>query len=277
MPTWRQLHEFPSLFQRGTRYPVCTILAFIIVCGYALQWICSFWGPGQIEPWLGLTQAGLRGGCLWQLFTYSILGELENPLVSLFILIGLMVIGRELENIIGPKQVLLLFVTATVLPGIASVPHSATFVMLGAWPAVFALSIACTEALSEYRLSLPYHLVGVRYRFLGAALLALLFTSWLLGWFPFAHASPYANLVGAGIGWLYVRLLGFGKQLPGEPMLRSWLLKRQHIARMPARRYISEFVDPILEKIHTEGAHRLTRSERRILQKARQKARRTLL
>lgn len=273
----RQLHELPGLLQRGTRYPACTTLAFIVVCGYALQWICSFWGSGQIEPWLGLSRSGVSGGCLWQLFTYSFLGELDNPLVSLFILIGLMVIGRELENIIGPKQALLLFVSATVLSGIASVVRSAGFEMLGAWPAVFALSIAYTEALSEYRLSLPYRLVGVRHRFLGAALLALLFTSWLLDWFPFAHASPYANLVGAGIGWLYIRFLGFGKQLPGEPVLRSWLLKRRHIASMPARRYISEFVDPILEKIHAQGAHRLNWSERRILQKARQKARRRLL
>src|SRR5260370_11667938 len=145
MPTWRQLHEFPSLFQRCNRYPVCTTLAFIMVCGYALQWICSFWGPGQIEPWLGLTRPGLSGGCLWQLFTYSILGGLENPLVSLFILIGLMVIGRELENIIGPQQVLLLFVTATVLPGIASAPHSAPFPLLGACPPAFTLAIACTS------------------------------------------------------------------------------------------------------------------------------------
>ncbi len=190
----RQLHELPSLFQRGNRSPVSTALAFVIVCGYALQWMCSFWGPGQIEPWLGLSQAGLRGGCLWQLFTYSFLGELENPLVSLLILIGLMVIGRELENIVGPKQVLLLFLSATVLPGAAGALHSARLEMLGAWPAVFALSIACTESLSEYRLSLPYYLVGVRYRFLGAALMAMLFTSWLLNWFPFAHASPYANL-----------------------------------------------------------------------------------
>jgi hypothetical protein len=273
----RQLHELPSLFQRGNRSPVSTGLAFIIVCGYALQWICSFWGPGQIEPWLGLSQAGLRGGCLWQLFTYSFLGELANPLVSFLILIGLMLIGRELENIIGPRQVLLLSVTATVLPGAAGALHSVSLEILGAWPAVFALSIACTEALSEYPLSLPYHLVGVRYRFLGAALMAMLFTSWLLNWFPFAHASPYANLVGAGIGWLYVRFLGFGKQFPGEAMFRSWLMKRRYLARMPARRYIREFVDPILDKIRTEGIHRLSSSERRILRKARQKARRKLL
>src|SRR3984957_10836028 len=276
MRAWRQLHELPGLFQRGNRSPVSTALAFIIVCGYALQWICSFWGPGQIEPWLGLSQAGLRGGCLWQLFTYSFLGELENPLVSLLILIGLMMIGRELENIIGPKQVLLLFFSATVLPGAAGAPHSGALEILGAWPAVFALSIACTEALSEYRLSLPYHLVGVRYRFLGAALMAMLFTSWLLNWFPFAHASPDANLFGAGIGWLYVRFLGFGKQLPGEAMFRSWLMKRRYLARMPAQRYIREFVDPILDKIHTDGIHRLSSSERRILRKARQKARRKL-
>jgi len=249
----------------------------MVLCGYTLQWICSFWGSGQIEVWLGLSRSGILGGCLWQFFTYSFLGELENPLGSMCLVIGLMSIGRELENIIGPKQFLFLVASATVLPGMAAVLHSPTAELLGAWPAMFAVAVATAEALSECQLSVPYFRATVRYRFLAAALLAGLFTSWLLPWFPFGHASPYANLVGAGIGWLYVRFLGFGKQLPGEAMFRSWLTKRRQMARMPARRYITEFVDPILEKIHAEGIHRLSRSERRILRQARQKAKRTLL
>ena len=269
----RQLYELPSLFRQGNRYPVSTALAFIIVCAYALQWICSFWGPGQIEPWLGLSRTGLLGGCLWQLLTYPFLGELENPLGSMCLVIGLMSIGRELENIIGRKQFSLLVASSTVLPGLAAVLHSPAAELLGAWPALFAIAVALTEALSECQLSVPYFRVAVRYRFLGVALLAGLFTSWLLAWFPFGHTSPYANLVGAGIGWLYVRFLGFGKQLPGEAIFRSWLTRRRQIARMPARHYVTEFVDPILDKIHAEGMDRLSRSERRILRKARQKAR----
>jgi hypothetical protein len=164
-----------------------------------------------------------------------------------------------------------------MLPGVAGVLHSPAVEMLGAWPALFALALACTEALSECQFSLPYLRGTVRYRLVGAALLAVLFTSWLLAWFPFGHASPYANLVGAGIGRLYVRFLGFGKQFPGEATFRSWLTKRRQIGRMPARRYIAEFVDPILDKIHAQGIRGLSRSERRILRKARQKARRTLI
>ena len=272
----RQLHELPSLFRRGNRNPVSTTLAFTVVCGYALQWICSFWGPGQIEPWLGLSRNGVLGGCLWQFLTYPFLGELENPLGSMCLVIGLMSIGRELENIIGRKQFSLLIGISTVLPGLAAVLHSPTVVLLGAWPALFAIAVALTEALSECQLSVPYFRVAVRYRFLGAGLVAGLFTSWLLAWFPFGHTSSYANLVGAGIGWLYVRFLGFGKQLPGEAIFRSWLTRRRQIARMPARQYVTEFVDPILDKIHIEGMDRLSRSERRILRKARQKARRKL-
>jgi membrane associated rhomboid family serine protease len=273
----RQLHEFPRLFRQGNRYPVSTALAFIIVCGYGLQWICSFWGPGQIEPWLGLSRSGLLGGCLWQFLTYPFLGELENPLGSMCLVIGLMSIGRELENIIGRKQFLLLIASSTVLPGLTAVLHSPAAELLGAWPALFAVAIAATEALSEFQFSVPYFGATVRYRFLGAALLAGLFTSWLLVWFPFGHTSPYANLVGAGIGWLYVRFLGFGKQLPGEAVFRSWLTRRRQIARMPVRQYMTEFVDPILDKIHAEGMDRLSRSERRILRQARQKAGRKLM
>jgi membrane associated rhomboid family serine protease len=272
----RQLHELPSLFRRGNRYAVSTALAFIIVCGYALQWICSFWGPGQIEPCLGLSRDGILGGCLWQFLTYPFLGELENPLGSMCLVIGLMSIGRELENIIGRKPFSLLIASSTVLPGLAAVLYPPTAELLGAWPALFAVAVATTEALSECQFSVPYFRATVRYRFLGAALLAGLFTSWLLAWFPFGHTSPYANLVGAGIGWLSVRFLGFGKQLPGEAIFRSWLTRRRQIARMPARQYMTEFVDPILEKSHSEGMDRLSRSERRILRKARQKAWRKL-
>jgi hypothetical protein len=269
----RQLHELPSLFRQGNRYPVSTALAFTIVCGYALQWICSFWGPGHIEPWLGLSRNGILGGCLWQFLTYPFLGELENPFGSMCLVIGLMSIGRELENIIGRKQFIFLIASSTVLPGLAAVIHSQPVELLGAWPALFAVAVATTEALSECQFSVPYFRTTVRYRFLGAALLAGLFTSWLLAWFPFGHVSPYANLVAAGIGWLYIRFLGFGKQLPGEAIFRNWLTRKRQIARMPAQRYLTEFVDPILDKIHSEGIDRLTRSERRILRQARQKAR----
>src|ERR1700756_3581450 len=124
-----QLHELPSLFRRGNRYPVSTALGFMVVCGYALEWICSFWGPGQIEPWLGLSRNGLLGGCLWQLFTYPFLGQLENPFECICLVIGLMSVGRELENIIGPKQLLLLPVSAMVLPGVAGALHSPTVQM----------------------------------------------------------------------------------------------------------------------------------------------------
>ena len=128
----RQLHELPSLFRQGNRYPVSTALALTIVCGYALQWICSFWGPGQIETWLGLSRSGLLGGGLWQFLTYPFLGELDNPLGSMCLVMGLMSIGRELENIIGRKQYSFLIASATVLPGLAAVLHPPAARLLGA-------------------------------------------------------------------------------------------------------------------------------------------------
>jgi len=193
----------------------------------------------------------------------------------MLIVIGLMTIGRELENIIGAKHFLLLFFGATISSGLANSLRSGGEPVFGAWPSVFAISLACAEALPEFRLSAAVF-GTVRYRLLGAALLAVLFTGWLIDWFPFGHGSAFANLIGAGVGWFYIRFLGFGAWLPGEVRLRIWLRKRRQIAEMPARRYIVRFVDPILEKIQTEGLSRLTGSERRILRKARQKTRRKL-
>ena len=54
-------------------------------------------------------------------------------------------------------------------------------------------------------------------------------------------------------------------------MLYERRQREARIERMPAEQFISEEIDPILDKISREGMHSLTRTERKILEKGREK------
>ena len=76
---------------------------------------------------------------------------------------------------------------------------------------------------------------------------------------------------GAGAGWLYANLLGFGHV--------SWLRRLLHrqreaadrIQRMTRAEFIEQEIDPLLEKIAQQGMESLTRAERRLLAQTREK------
>ena len=270
------MQDLPDLIRRGNRCSASTTFALLVVCGYLLQLFCSILELGPLESWLGLSRNGIIDGCLWKSFTYLFVHQLENPIGIIVTVSGLMLIGRELENIVGPKHFLFLSLASTIMPGSTAILQSATVQMLGAWPVVFGVAVACTAVLPECALSLPFTRFSVQYKFLGVALIVILLLSWVFGWAPSGQSSPVANFIGASIGWIYIHFLGFGTRLPGEIFVQRWLGERRKINRMPAGQYIQQFVDPVLEKIYSEGPHRLTWTERRILRKARQKARRKL-
>jgi hypothetical protein len=73
-------------------------------------------------------------------------------------------------------------------------------------------------------------------------------------------------------GWLYVRLLGFGH----PSWVQRWLWRRrltvERIERMTFAEFIETELDPVLEKISRTGIRSLTKSERRILARTREKA-----
>jgi hypothetical protein len=80
-----------------------------------------------------------------------------------------------------------------------------------------------------------------------------------------------AYVGGCAAGWLYAHLLGFGRPSFLQRALYQRKAAAERIRHMNAEQFISEEVDPLLEKISREGMQSLTRSERRILAKAREK------
>jgi hypothetical protein len=78
---------------------------------------------------------------------------------------------------------------------------------------------------------------------------------------------------GLGAGWLYANLLGFGH----ASWLRRFMRRRreavERMQRMSREEFIEQELNPLLEKIARTGMRSLTREDRRILERAREKVR----
>jgi membrane associated rhomboid family serine protease len=264
-----QIPELPWLLTR-TRMSWATSAAILMIVLYMVQWGFGYFHHGAIERWFGFSRSGLSYGCLWQPVTYLLIHHLGYPFDLCLTLVGLMLIGNEIEHIIGAKHFVLLFLVSGLVAGLVYISAVPGGLLLGAQPAVCGVVIGCTTILSEFQLTFPFRL-RVRYKYIGWTLiLGLLFYA-LLSRSAGATLTGLVNLTGGLIGWIYVRILGFGRPLPGEMALRRCMAERARAKRLPLHQYLAVYVDPVLEKVHREGVRSLSRSEKRILHQARQK------
>jgi membrane associated rhomboid family serine protease len=264
-----QIQELPWLLTRGRMtWAIGTALLMVVL--YIFQWTMASFDPGGLEKWCGLNRSGIFYGCLWQLVSYLFVQHLSHPFVFCFTIFGLMVIGSEIEEIIGTIHFALLFLSSGIVAGMVYIYASPKGLLLGTEPAICAIIVGCTTVLSEFPVTLPFR-IHFRYKYVGWALILGLLGYGLLSGRADAHITALVNLTGAVAGWVYVRILGFGSALPGEMALRQRLAERARVKRLPVRLYLATYVDPILEKIHREGIRSLSRSEKQVLRHARQK------
>ena len=80
-----------------------------------------------------------------------------------------------------------------------------------------------------------------------------------------------AHLGGGLVGWVYVKQLGFGRTWRIQRYFFERRQREERLARMPSAQFIQEEIDPILDKICRDGLHSLTRAERKILERGREK------
>jgi hypothetical protein len=83
-----------------------------------------------------------------------------------------------------------------------------------------------------------------------------------------AHSAYLGGLVA---GWVYAHLLGFGRASILQRTLRQRRAEAERYRAMTSEQFISEEVDPILDKISREGLQSLTWAERRTLARAQEK------
>ena len=126
--------------------------------------------------------------------------------------------------------------------------------------AAYATTLPELEVIGHLLFVIPLKL---RAKFFGLSVAAIGAACWAAKIQPII--GPAGILFGSVFGWVYVRQLGFGNPFWWQRRIFERRQRAQRLARMSADQFVTEEIDPILEKIAREGMDSLSREERRIL------------
>ncbi len=260
----------PTSFTRPWTQRQRVVLLTLIganIAAFVAQLFLEAYQPGFVREYLGLSQDGVQNAYAWQFLTAAWLHYdlhqgvwhlLGNTLV-------LYLLGRDVESIIGQGHFLLLYVAGAIageLGHLFMMPSST--VLFAASGGIAAVLMAYSTILPELELVLRIKAKYVAWAAIGAsAILVVVDRAGIV-----THS---AFLGGCAAGWLYAHLLGFGRPSFLQRALHQRKAAAERYRQMNAEQFISEEVDPLLEKISREGVNSLTRAERRILAQAREK------
>lgn len=275
----------------------------VILTGtFALQCINDVYLESLFDRKLALTPLALTAGHVWQFLSFQFLHVSIGHLIGN--LLGLWFFGRFVENVLGTKR----FLTAYLMCGVAGgllqcvlmvlfPQHFAPFVFGASAGVVGMFAVFCRlQADSEVRV---YFVLPVRADILlwitgGISLFFTLVPSNRGG--SSAHAAHLGGIL-AGLAWVklgwhrdfvqlpwenWFRRSGGLRSRRGQPEVRRSAPLRKGAWRkattdspqcedIPSAEFISQEVDPILDKISAHGIHSLTDHERQVLDAARKK------
>ncbi len=270
-----------------------TKLIFVLIGAFVLQSLLLFYGDINVSDEFALSVAGIRAGKIWQLFTFQFLHMCPWPFHVLFNCLGLYFFGRPVEETLGPRRFLRLYLLSGFVGGLLQVvltvllPRHPDFPVVGASAGVCGLiAVFCSlypmQELTTWIYFLP---INIRARYLliflgcfsafgslvplgaiahaahlGGILFGISYVKWrhtfwagIVDWEPFANHERQGGLVG---------------RLRGRPWRAGTAAPEEE-----DRDFISKEVDPILDKIAAHGLHSLTDKERKTLEAARKKMR----
>lgn len=283
----------------GTRKPAAVILMWVLGICFLVQSLANFYAHIPIEPALALSNAGLKEGKLWTLFTYQFLHGGPWPWHLIGNCLGLYFIGLHIEELYGARKFLWMYfggagLGAFVQVVVTSLPSHNDSLVLGASAGVMSLLAAYAIAFPERQITTFIYFIPVTLR-----------AKWLLRFFgglaafgslfPFDIIAHGAHLGGILFGIFYVKAGGlseFGGNTVSDSIER-WMagfrgekksanknpviplrfsLKPQATGKEQSDAdFIAREVDPILEKIAKHGIQSLTSAERMTLETARQR------
>ncbi len=206
------------------RHRVLALLIAINVAVFVLQSIAT----PERELWLiqvfGLSIGGLETGGWWEFLTHAFLHG--NFLHLALNMISLFFAGRIVDEEVGETKFLILYLLGAIGGGVAQMIAGPPEIrLIGASGAVFAVMIAFTTIYREQEiLALVFFVIPLRFRakFLAWGLVGFTVIAIIFGIEPWiGHA---AHLGGAITGYLFARVLGFGKVTPPE----RWLHRLTH-------------------------------------------------
>jgi len=273
-PSRRQTQPFIRRWPSG-RPSATAVLVALSVGAYVSQLLLDYalaghGTAGLLQTWLGLDGESIRAGYYWTVFSYSLLHVhpfhlLANSLLLYFA-------GKEVEPIIGARHFVILYLLGTVVGGIAHLFAIPEVQLLGTTPAVAAVVVAFTTILPELDVTVNLFFVlpvRLRAKYLGMALLAVAAILWTVPTMP--EIGPVAMIAASVVSWLYVKQLGFGNPLALQRYIFNRRQRAARLERMTPEQFISNEIDPILDKIAREGMHSLSRAERKLLAQGRDK------
>jgi len=275
-----------------------TILLISIFVCFVVQRIAEGLNV-PVDYWFALSADGMRAGRVYQLITFQFMhGGWLHLLGNMF---TLYFFGRAMEETLGRKGLLALYLLSGTIGGLVQVIAAFTWPrfwgapVVGASAGVFGLIAAFAMRAPDQPITMFIYFFPVTIQakilLIGEAVISL------VGMFgPLIHfdgmtgnLAHAAHLGGMLTGIFYIRWAGrvprsfefwkpFARRTPPKRELvstaaprRAWRAASKPVDDLPPAEFISREVDPILEKISAQGIHSLTPRERQILEAARNK------
>jgi membrane associated rhomboid family serine protease len=267
-------------------------LIVVLIVAFVIESLLLFYGRWDVINHLGLTVAGIKAGKIWQLFTFQFLHSTPWPWHVLFNCLGLYFFGRPVEQLLGPKKFLLVYLLAGIIGGLLQaiitllLPNHLDIPVVGASAGICGvIAIFCSlNPMQEMTAWVYFFPVTIRAKYFLMFLGGLSLFGTLV---PFDNVAHAAHLGGIFLGLAYVRWStaweglfnwkffksGQRKKKSGNTKSKSpaWLATKSDATDLPSEEFISREVDPILDKISQQGIQSLTDRERKILEAARSK------
>jgi membrane associated rhomboid family serine protease len=284
-------------YMRDEYHPprVATKLIVVLIVAFVVESILVFYFNIDVLKHLGLTVAGIKAGKVWQLLTFQFLHSTPWPWHVLFNCVGLYFFGRPVEERLGSKKFVILYLSCGVVGGLLQITTSALLPDHFDMPVVGAsagicgmIAIFCSlnpmQELTTWIYLFPVN-IRARYLLMFIGLFSLFGTL-----IPFGNVAHGAHLGGILLGMAYVRwgeatsqrlrgLNPFQTRQRKQELIKAASFKMPRWPRHKSEslddaapeEFISREVDPILDKISAHGIQSLTERERKILEAARNK------
>lgn len=273
------------------RWSATVILLIVLAAAFVVQLLVGRYTDFPVLKWFALSLAGLTHGYVWQLLTYQFMhGGWLHLLVNCWVIY---VFGRELEEALGPARFLGLYFAGGVLgglvQGVAGLLVGGIFAapVVGASAGAFALLAAFASLYPDRLLTLLLFFiipVSLRAKYLLLFLGIVTVLGLLLPGGNIAHAAHLGGMltgllfaryaIGWDWSWLHwPRFRPLRRTVKLRPVARQiWQPRKPRVDDdLPPEEFLSQEVDPILDKISAQGIQSLTERERRILEAAREK------
>ncbi len=255
------------------RFPVDTttlMVAMHVSCMVIGCFLIAF-GGGAFLNWLMFDSTAVLHGAVHQLITYAFVHPPSELLWFAIEMYMLFIFGREVERFIGRRAFIALYLLLLMAPSILLTGWGLAerTGLSGSRAPHFGIFIAFATIYPRTELFLRIMTKWV------AMIIAAIYTLQLLAYHVWSEMAVL--WLSIGIGFFFIRLRGVGPELAWwdnlktklQPKPKFTVVTRENPGRSAEPDNVYESIDPLLEKISKSGIGSLTASERRALDRAR--------